>query len=78
MSKNNIRVIRSPVYSPDYNPIEYMFSKLKNRVKQLRLQDMVKNKIRNHKVYVNEAVKEITIDNCNNYIKHCLKLFKIN
>ena len=57
MSQNNIRVIRSPVYSPDYNPIEYMFSKLKGQVKQLRLQDMVNNKIRNHKTYVDEAVK---------------------
>ena len=40
--KLDIDTILAPVYSPEYNPIEMMFSKLKGIVKRMRLQDMVK------------------------------------
>ena len=33
----NIEPLMAPVYSPDYNPIEMMFSKLKGIVKRMRL-----------------------------------------
>lgn len=37
MELYNIEPIFSPAYSPDYNPIEYMFSKLKGIVRRMRL-----------------------------------------
>ena len=37
MEQYNIEPIFSPAYSPDYNPIEYMFSKLKGMVRKMRL-----------------------------------------
>ena len=37
MERMNIEPIFSPAYSPDYNPIEYMFSKLKGIVRKMRL-----------------------------------------
>ena len=37
MEKMNIEPVFSPAYSPDYNPIEYIFSKLKGIVRKWRL-----------------------------------------
>ena len=37
MEQMNIEPVYAPAYSPDYNPIEYIFSKLKAIVKRQRL-----------------------------------------
>ena len=47
--KLDIDTILAPVYSPEYNPIEMMFSKLKGMVKRMRLQDMLKQNKRTFK-----------------------------
>ena len=52
MEQYNIEPIFSPAYSPDYNPIEYMFSKLKGMVRKMRLQDMVKGQKREFDILV--------------------------
>ena len=41
MEELDIIPIFAPIYSPDYNPIEMMFSKLKGIVKRQRLKDMI-------------------------------------
>ena len=38
----DIESLYAPIYSPEYNPIEMMFAKLKALMKRLRLQDRVK------------------------------------
>ena len=38
----------APVYSPEYNPIEYCFSKLKGAVKKMRLNDMINQRKRTY------------------------------
>ena len=37
MEELDIHPIWAPVYSPDYNPIEFIFAKLKQLVKRLRI-----------------------------------------
>ena len=54
-----IRVLYSPVYSPNLNAIEHFHSPLKHYVKKQRLQDMVKGKKRNFRLHINEAIKKI-------------------
>ena len=44
----NITPCYSPAYSPDYNPIENCFSKLKGKVKRLRLNDMLNKRKRTY------------------------------
>jgi transposase len=39
----DILMIWAPAYSPEYNPIEYIFSKLKGASKKMRLNDMMKD-----------------------------------
>lgn len=63
----NITTIYSPVYSPELNPIEYVFSKLKQKVKLMRLKDMMHKKKRCFDELVPIAaneVKEIDVNNC--------------
>ena len=52
MEQYNIEPIFSPAYSPYYNPIEYIFSKLKGMVRKMRLQDMVKGQKREFDILV--------------------------
>jgi len=78
LEENQICYMYSPVGSPQYNSIEYMFSKLKKLVCRERLQDMFKKKPKSHRTYIRHAADEITKDEVNNYIKHVLKLFKIS
>ena len=44
----DIYPIFSPPYSPMYNPIEFVFSMLKHKVKKMRVLDMLK---RNQRLY---------------------------
>lgn len=55
-----------PTYSPDLNPIEHLFAKVKAFIKQLRpdsLQDLIQAFC--------DALKAITPDNVRNAIAHC-------
>ena len=40
----NAEPLWAPIYAPDYNPIEFCFSKLKALVKKMRLKDMLTNR----------------------------------
>ena len=42
MDELDIVPMYAPVYEPEYNPIELVFSQMKAMMKRLRLQDMVK------------------------------------
>ena len=56
-----------PPYSPDLNPIEEVFSKVKAYVKD---NEMVYQSTRNPRLLVSSAFASITIHDCNQYIKH--------
>ena len=77
MDKLRITPIFAPAYSPDYNPIEYVFSKLKKDVKKRRIQNMIQNKMVDYNALIPKAVCEISKNDVNNCIDHVLKLFKI-
>ena len=49
MEELDIEPIWAPIYSPDYNPIEFVFSRVKAITKRLRLQDMVRERKRSFK-----------------------------
>ena len=73
----NILPLFSPIYSPEYNPIEMMFSKLKNIVKRMRLKDMLEQRKRTFDQLIDKAVMEIEIDDVDNYIAYVMRLFKL-
>ena len=56
MELMNIEPVFAPVYSPEYNPIEYCFSQLKRIVKKYRLQDMINNRQRDFNTLIPLAV----------------------
>ena len=55
MAELDFSYCMAPIYSPDYNPIEYYFSMLKRLVKRERLQDLVKSNERDF----DEIVKKV-------------------
>ena len=48
MEVGNITPVFAPKYSPDFNPIETVFSWLKYKVKKMRLKDMINNRQRDY------------------------------
>ena len=58
-------VIFLPTYSPDYNPIEEAFSKVKA---SLKLMDMEADVINDHENIVLSAFSLITAQDCQNWI----------
>ena len=74
----NIEPIFTPIYSPDYNSIEMVFSKLKRIVKRLRLRDMLKQRKRTFPELIAEAVREVSKEDVNHCIEHVMKLYGIN
>ena len=65
----------APIYSPDYNPIEFYFSILKRLVKRERLQDIVKNRNRKFDEIVKQVHGRIPNDKINNCILHVFNLY---
>lgn len=56
-----------PAYSPDFNPIEEAFSKVKNYVK---MNDIALHAMRDYRPLLVEACYQITDDDCYGYFKH--------
>ena len=56
-----------PIYSPDLNPIEEMFSKVKQCLRQNQAAMMA---TANPRLLVLEAFNEITAEDCVGYIRH--------
>jgi transposase len=59
-------VVYLPPYSPDYNPIEQVFAKVKSRLraKKERTQDGLEQ-------YLGDVVDEFAPDECLRYFRHC-------
>ena len=75
MAELNFSYCMAPIYSPDYNPIEYYFSMLKRLVKRERLKDLVANRERDFDEIVREVYDTISTEKINNVILHTNKLF---
>ena len=77
MKDLNFTYCMAPVYSPDYNPIEFYFSMLKRLAKRERLQDIVNNRERDFEEIVKKVVNKIPNYKIYNCILHVLKLYEI-
>ena len=73
----NLTPIFAPTYSPQANPIEYVFGWLKQRVKKMRLNDMLQNRQRDYYTLVPLAVRELKKEDINRAIRHVHRLLEI-
>ena len=71
----NIIPVFNPVSTPELNPIEYMFSKVKALTRKARLKDLMSNKKRSYNEIVPEVLKKVTKEDVNNCIYHVYKLY---
>ncbi|XP_068697174.1 uncharacterized protein [Montipora foliosa] len=60
-------LIYLPPYSPDYNPLEELFSKVKGHI---RRNDVVFQATDNPKALIVESFHHVTSQDCNNYFQH--------
>ena len=70
------RYIYNMAYQPDYNPIEFVFSKIKQKFKILRAQRMAGIIPDGHEATIHKAVKNLRkqdIVNCINHVNNLLK-----
>lgn len=66
----NIQPIFAAPYSPDYNPIEFVFGILKSKVRKWRTEDILKRKRRLYTDLVPRAISEVKFDSVKNCILH--------
>ena len=76
MKELGFRYIYCPAYSPEYNPIEMVFSKIKQRFKAMRAMKLVGLLQDDHEALVHKAVKSVRKGDIVNCIDHVLKLLK--
>lgn len=67
LNRQGIQYIFLPAYSPDMNPVESCFSKLKSVLKR---QEYIEAVSVNLKLSITHALKEITIGDINGYYRH--------
>ena len=76
MEELNIQPMFAPIYEPDYNPIELVFSQMKLMMKRYRLQDMVKEKKRSFKELMPLVLRRLDVFKIDRCIEHVLDLFE--
>lgn len=62
----NIHILYLPAYSPDLNPIEKMWSKIKSILRKLKTRT-----VEELKIAVDTAFKEISISDCRSWFNSC-------
>ena len=76
MKELDIEPIWAPIYSPDYNPIEFVFAQMKGIVKRMRLQDMLKERKRSFKELIPLALAQIDEEKIDMCIEHVYDLYE--
>lgn len=61
-------------YSPEYNPIELIFSIVKNKYKRLRSHCLIQNQVPDIESLIAKAIDSVQLSNIINCINHCDKL----
>jgi len=64
-AKLKIKPIFAPPYQPELNPIEFVFNILKQKVKKMRLKDMLTKKPRPYLELVPLAISKLSNENVN-------------
>ena len=75
-NKFNIKPIFNVSYSPEFNPIEAVFSKVKAQFNQQRLNNLVNKTGFNANKEIESAFKAITVDHCAACVRKSLFLLK--
>ena len=70
MEELDMNPIMAPIYSPEYNPIELVFSQMKAIMKRYRLQDMATDRRRSFKELLPKVMRQLKIKNIDNCIQH--------
>ena len=70
------RFIYNVPYSPEYNPIEFVFSKVKQRFRVLRARKLAGITQDSHRAMVRQAVLSVRKQDIINCVKHVIKLVK--
>ena len=73
----NIIPVFAPISSPELNPIEFLFSKLKALTRKARLKDLVSNRRRTYNEIVPEIVRKVTKEDVNNLFIMFIKLILV-
>ena len=66
IEKTGARLVYLPPYSPDLNPIEQMWSKIKNYLRRASARD-----IKKFKISINFAYNSIESSDLKNWFRHC-------
>ena len=67
LAQQGIDIIYMPVYSPDFNPVEFCFNKIKKMVQKPYFREIFKENIA---FGIYEALKEITPGDCKGFYRH--------
>lgn len=66
LKRKGVKLIRLPRYSPDYNPIEMLWQKLKHYLKKARIDEFAELE-----KGLDEAMKKIKHSDIKGWFKHC-------
>ena len=72
----NIRYVYNAAYSPEFNPIEFVFGLVKRNVKTRRLQHFIKNEVEDINKIVSEEFNKIRFEIYKKLITHSLNKLK--
>ena len=70
MRELGFRYIFNLTYSPEYNPIEFVFSKVKNKFRALRARKLTGLTQDSHESLIKQAVQAINKKDVVNCVKH--------
>ena len=76
MVELNVKPIFNVGYSPEFNPIERVFSKVKRRFNAKRLSDLVNRRGFNFDRTITAAFKEVTVGDCVNCVRKSYELLE--
>lgn len=68
INKNNLSFKYNPPYSPEFNPIEIIFSKMKTLYRKLKHNNIINE--------INDIIKKININDLNNCYNHTKNIIK--
>ena len=76
MRDHGFRFIYNVPYSPEYNPIEFVFSEVKANFKALRSKKFMGLVMDGHESLVVQALKAVKKKNIASCVNHVIKLLK--
>ena len=76
MTRLEFRCIFNVPYCPEYNPIEFVFSKVKQKFRTLRARKLAGTIQDSHRSMVKQALESVTKKDVVNCVNHVIKMLK--